>query len=232
MSWISGSGSLRPNGSGTSTSASSGVGSPSGAREQPDDQLRHQRLRALARAAELDHEQPVVRVHHRRQRAALAERLHVAQGCSSREFGHGHVGTRWFPGRSVASANKIHPTGPAGENPDPPARPRSRSAPDILTSRISLVIFMHGHCAVWCRQGWWTGHAESSTPGPHDGGGDMDLQLTGVHHVSALSADIAATHDFYVAGAGDAAAHHDGEPGRPDDVPPLLRRRRGPRARR
>jgi hypothetical protein len=62
---------------------------PEGAREQPHDDLRDERLRPLARAAELHDEEPsIVRVDDGGQRPALAQRLHVSGGDDGRESAH------------------------------------------------------------------------------------------------------------------------------------------------
>ena len=93
-SWISGSGSARASSGSSSTSTSSGTGSPSRARQLADHDLGRERLRALAGAAELDHVQAVVvGLHDRRQRAALAQRGHVAGGGHGPQHGW-HDGAR------------------------------------------------------------------------------------------------------------------------------------------
>ena len=75
----------------SSTSTSSGTGSPSAARQLAGHDLGRERLRALAGAAELDHVQPVVvGLHDRGQRAALAQRGHVAGGGHRAQHGWHH----------------------------------------------------------------------------------------------------------------------------------------------
>ena len=90
MSWISGSGSLRPNAADSSIDRQLGHGQAQGLRELSHDQLGDQGLGPLPRPAELDHEQAAaVGVDHRGQRAPLAEGLHVAGRLVARERLHG-----------------------------------------------------------------------------------------------------------------------------------------------
>ena len=77
-SWISGSGSARPIVASSSSRTSSGTGNPSARASCPDDDLGDQRLRPLARPAELEHVEPVVvGLDEGGQRPALPQGRHV-----------------------------------------------------------------------------------------------------------------------------------------------------------
>ena len=78
-SWISGSGSARPSvGIELDAATSSGTAKPSARASSPDDDLGDERLRPLARAAELEHVEPVVvGLDEGGQRPALPQRRHV-----------------------------------------------------------------------------------------------------------------------------------------------------------
>ena len=80
-SWISGSGSVRASSASSSTKTISGTGKIERARDLAGDELGDQRLRALSRAAELQHVHAlVVGFDDRGQRAAFAQRRDVAGG--------------------------------------------------------------------------------------------------------------------------------------------------------
>jgi hypothetical protein len=52
------------------------------------------------------------------------------------------------------------------------------------------------------------------------------MKLEGVHHITAITGDAQKNVDFYVGVWVPPPGEEDGEPGRPDRLPPLLRRRR------
>ena len=62
--------------------------------------------------------------------------------------------------------------------------------------------------------------------------GARQMKLEGIHHVTCITGDAPANVEFYAGHARAAARQEDGEPGRPDRLPPLLRRREGQRRRR
>ena len=51
------------------------------------------------------------------------------------------------------------------------------------------------------------------------------MKLDGIHHISAMTGDAPRQPRLLHAGAGPAAGRQDGQPGRPERLPPLLRRR-------
>ena len=51
------------------------------------------------------------------------------------------------------------------------------------------------------------------------------MKLEGIHHITAITGDAPRNVDFYVRVLGSAAGQEVGQPGRPDRLPPLLRRR-------
>ena len=53
----------------------------------------------------------------------------------------------------------------------------------------------------------------------------QSMKLEGIHHITAITGDAPANVDFYVGVARPAAGQEDGQPGRPDRLPPVLRRR-------
>ena len=53
------------------------------------------------------------------------------------------------------------------------------------------------------------------------------MKLEGVHHITAITGDAQKNVDFYVGRPGPPPGEEDGQPGRPDRLPPLLRRREG-----
>ena len=53
------------------------------------------------------------------------------------------------------------------------------------------------------------------------------MKLEGIHHITAITGDAPRNVDFYARRARPADGQEDGQPGRPDRLPPLLRRREG-----
>ena len=53
------------------------------------------------------------------------------------------------------------------------------------------------------------------------------MRLDGIHHVTYITGDAPRNVDFYTGTPRPAAGEEDGQPGRPDRLPPLLRRRAG-----
>ena len=51
------------------------------------------------------------------------------------------------------------------------------------------------------------------------------MRLEGIHHITAITGDAPRNVDFYAGVLGPAAGQEDRQPGRPDRLPPLLRRR-------
>ena len=53
------------------------------------------------------------------------------------------------------------------------------------------------------------------------------MKLEGIHHITAITGDAPRNVEFYAGALGPADGEEDGQPGRPDRLPPLLRRREG-----